>query len=137
MNETILDKARQALAEFEARMGSTEARRNLCKGLDLLDELCAAGGRQAEMARNVGDAYVQKIEAFVSRQVKQGGATEPEAEHLFRLLLELESYEFGGQDRRSLLKISVLKLLVAHYFLGYSDEERNREVKRLLGNADI
>lgn len=134
MSSKKLDKARNFLADFEADIGSSRAVRYLADGLDILDEIIAERGEFSTIARNVGDTYAQRVLAHVARLLAAGNATEPQLEGLFKLLTELESYEFGDKKELNTLKMKTFKALFESYFTGYSEEEKNKKMLGLLIN---
>lgn len=132
MNSKKLDNARRYLADFEADMSSSRAARNLADGLDILDEIITERDKLSAIAKNVGDTYAQKILEHVSQRLTAGNATEPQLEWLFGLLTELEVYEYGDKKELNNLKMQIFEALFESYFTGYSEEEKKREMLKLL-----
>lgn len=134
MSSSRLEQARAALAKFELDIGSKGADRYLVDGLDLLDEIVSESGSPSTIAKNLGETYAKKAMDYVERSLRN--ATQPELEHLFQLLIELEVYQFGDKNELSKLKVQVFKSLVSSYFAGYSEEEKKAELQRLLNDPD-
>jgi hypothetical protein len=117
-------------------MSSSRAARNLADGLDILDEIITERDGWSAIAKNVGDTYAQKILAHVSQRLTAGNDTEPQLEGLFRLLTELEAYEYGDKKELDTLKVEIFMALFESYFTGYSEEEKKREMLKLLNASD-
>jgi len=136
MDSQKLEKARKYLADFESSIGSTAAVRYLFDGLDLLDEIVAEQGKLNAIAKNIGDTYAQKVMDYAVQSLKTGNATEPELETLYKLLIELEAFEFGDKNWLTSLKLQTFKALFTSYFAGYSEEEKKKKLWKLLKGPD-
>lgn len=132
-------QAREHLASFEKRMMGSGAIHHLSEGLLLLEDVVenSADGVSRDLARNLGTTYASRICSKIDQILEaQASATEPRLEHGLKLLLEIEDSQFGDKERTSRLKMETVRKLFEQYFRGYTTEEKQRFVKKLLEKTD-
>ncbi len=129
-------QARKHLSSFEKRMMDDDSIHYLSEGLLLLEN-ALEHSTSCDLAKNLGDTYTVRICSKISDLLQEPNlTTEPKLEHLLRLLLEIDDSQFGDKERISKLKEETVKKLFGKIFRGYSDEEKQGVLKRLLKKGD-
>ncbi len=132
-------RAREHLSSFEKRMMDKDSTYHLSEGLLLLEEVLEndTGNTAREVARNIGNTYASKICSRIDKFLQDPKlTTEPELEHLFKLLLELDDSKFGDKAEIKKLKVETVDRLFEEYFRGYTVEDKKRAIKKLLEKYD-
>ncbi len=128
-------QARKHLAKFECNIMGKDGVYHLSEGLTLLEDYLelASTSNHSELAQNIGNTYVSKacesIGAFLENKEL---ITEPSLENYFKLLTELECFDFGNKEEIGKLKYETIKLLFKELFRGYSEAEKKKIFKQLL-----
>lgn len=139
LEPTEIVQAREHLASFEKRMMDSDNIHHLSEGLLLLEDVVEknADGVSRDLARNLGTTYASRICSKIDQLLgEQASTTEPQLEHVLKLLLKIDDSQFGDKERTSRLKVETVRRLFEEYFRGYTTEEKQRFVKKLLEKSD-
>lgn len=131
-------QAREHLAFFEKRMMDSESIHHLSEGLLLLEDVVAnnAAGASRELARNLGTTYASRICSKIEQLLEDQASNEPQLEHVLKLLLEIDDSQFGNKERTSQITVETVHRLFEEYFRGYTAEEKQKVIKKLLEKSD-
>jgi hypothetical protein len=131
-----LQEARRCLARAEAEYGSADGVALLADGLALLEDVADAGTpADARVAKNLAAAYAGRIYASVKTRIDTDRAvTEPDLEHLFRVMLTLDQAGLELPPSTRALKVEIVRRLIDRYYEGHPAAQKLealRELERL------
>jgi hypothetical protein len=132
-----LAAAREHLSQAEADYRSGDGLFHLEEGLALLEEVALDSAIEYQtIAANVLSTYTTRICESVKKLVETNpGLSEPELEHLFKVLLAFDSGDLKLPAYVRSLKIDVVKRLIDRYYEGHSAEEKQKMLQQLAGIA--
>jgi hypothetical protein len=130
--------AREHLARAEAGYGSAEGLSQLQAGLDLLDEIMAAGEpRHRSIAKNIATAYAAKVYRNITTLLAGDRAVpEPQLEHLFKVVLAFDQSDVDLPENARTIKIEIARRLIDRYYEGHSPEEKRKALEQLTRIAE-
>lgn len=130
---SALGRARTLLARAEGAYRSPAGLADLERGLDLLEEVIAAGRAPAcDVARNVASAYRTKIYQRVeSLLAAEPTLPEPDLEHLFRVVLAFDRSSGELPPAARALKVSLVRHLIDRYYEGHPAERKREALEEL------
>jgi hypothetical protein len=134
-----LTSARRHLREVESAFPSIDAEFHLDEGLALL-ELIAADGNPKEqgIAESIGTTYLDRFAARIVAALSAPDVPEPHLKHLMRMSQILGRCRFAassGADLRALTG-DIAGRYIDALFEGYTKEEKDREIRRLMKKLD-
>lgn len=133
-----LAAARQHLSQAESDLRSDQGLCHLAEGLALLEEVALDGEpKHRTIALNLLTAYSERICRSIRSLVAiDRGLSEPELEHLFKVLLAFDASELELPDYVRELKIDLVKRLIDFRYEGYPPEEKRKALEWLAGIAE-
>jgi hypothetical protein len=134
MRESVaLRSARRLLGDAEADLESADGLARLAEGLELIDELAAAGQEpEAATARNLAASYASRVYARIgARLASDAQVPEPELEHYFKLALAFDSLAGSLPAAATELKLAVVRALIERYYEGHPPEQKRRALEEL------
>jgi len=127
-----LTEARRRLFSVEQHLLSGDAELHLEEGLLLLEEISRGKTREKTIATNLGTTYAAKLKAAIERALSPKDVPQPALRHLMRLSEVLGASRFvSGLDVDSLTAI-IGRRFIDSAFEGYSAEEKQLAIDRLL-----
>lgn len=125
--------ARQHLSRAEAEYQSADGLFHLEEGLALLDEVIAGDSSEFhKVAQNLASAYSTRIYACIRRLVDTDRAIpEPLLEHLFKVALAFDHYNFDLPAEARSTKIKLVRDLIDRYYEGHPPDVKRAAVEKL------
>lgn len=129
-----LEQARRCLAQAEEAYRSGEGLARLVEGLELLDDVMAAGGagRHVNTARNLAATYAARIYGRIRQLIEADPALpEPELEHFFKVVLAFDAVAAALPPDARAVKMDVVRRLIDRYYEGHSAEKKQEALAAL------
>ncbi len=127
-----LREARQHLAAAEQALLSVDSSYHMDEGFFLLDSILEEGGHASEVALNLANTYFKKYLDVLEGLLAPKDVPEPTLQRVLKLLQTMEATTFAASYSVESLRVAVARRLVDSYYEGYSEEEKSREIKRLM-----
>jgi hypothetical protein len=130
-----LASARRHLREVESAFRSVDAEFHLDEGLALL-EMIAADGTSTEqgVASSIGTTYLDRFAARIVESLAAHDVPEPHLKHLMRMSQILSRCRFAASSATDLRSLTgdIAGRYIDALFEGYTKEEKDREIRRLM-----
>ncbi|MGI9302278.1 MAG: hypothetical protein ACR2RB_06160 [Gammaproteobacteria bacterium] len=127
-----LAEAREHLGAAEADFLGVDCDYHIDEGFGLLETLVDAGAADAAIACNVGATYFERLRRLLVSALSPTAIPEPTLKQLLRLAQALESTDFAGNSDMESLRKDVARRLLDKYLVGYSSEEKERQIQLLM-----
>jgi hypothetical protein len=128
-----LRRARELLAQAEAKYHSSQGLTQLEEGLALLDAVIALpDARQRSIAENIATTYASRIFGTIALLLDGDRAVpEPQLEHLFKVVLAFDQGDFRLPANARAIKIEIARRLIDRYYEGHSPEAKRLALEQL------
>jgi hypothetical protein len=134
-----LASAREHLSRAESDYRSVDGLFHLEEGLALLAGVALDGAKEYQaVTANLLSRYSRRICESVKKVVETDrGLSEPDLEHLFKVLLAFDAGELALPAYVRSLKVDVVKRLIELYYEGHPAEVKQKALEKLQGIADF